>query len=95
MEYVNYVVIIIICLVIVGFFTSLIKAIKEKVDSKMKNLDTLIKVLEKEKSQAQECKCLNTAKSNKDYYSYLEGKEEAFELCLKLIHELERNENQN
>lgn len=54
----------------------------------MRGIDTLIQTLEKEKEQASCCKCLDVAKTDNNYYSYLEGKEEAFDLAIRLLREL-------
>lgn len=60
----------------------------------MVGFESLINILEKEKTQAHECKCLNTAKKDNNYHSYLDGKEEAFNLCILLLQEFKKlNEN--
>jgi hypothetical protein len=63
----------------------------------MKELETLIKALEKEKNQAIECQNLTVAKTDKCYSSYLTGKEEAYTLALMLLREYEKltSENKN
>lgn len=62
----------------------------------MRELETLIKALTKEKNQAVECQDLPTAKSDKCYSSYLRGKEEAYTLALLLLREFEKTlENKN
>ena len=62
----------------------------------MRELDTLIKAIQKEKQQAIDCQALNVAKKDKEYDAYLRGKEEAFTLTLLLLREFEKTlENKN
>lgn len=62
----------------------------------MRELDTLIKAIQKEKEQAIDCQSLNVAKKDNEYNAYLRGKEEAFTLTLLLLREFEKTlENNN
>lgn len=61
----------------------------------MRELETLIQAIEHERNNATECRAL---KNDTDYQAYLLGKEEAFNLALKLIYTYKgmiNNENSN
>lgn len=62
----------------------------------MRELDTLILAIQKEKQQAIDCQALNIAKKDNEYNAYLRGKEEAYTLALLLLREFEKTlENKN